>query len=391
MRYWIVPSNDRTFRLGDAIAAQDGLTDWRTDKFSVGDIVFIYKPKPEQCIRYKMEVIRTMIPYDQCLDQEAYWTDKDLYYNGMFSVCARFRFIEEYPNDAFTLQKLNAHGCKGVPQSVRECKDEKLLKFLLESIKDEDKEIYEVDYSEDDKALYEGALIRVMANKYERNQKARRECVEKKGYKCEVCGLDFEETYGEKGRDFIHVHHVVPISSIGKEYKLNIDTDLVPVCPNCHYMLHRKDPPYTVKQLRDYLIEQNFGSPVMAAEREEGFGQKTDLLVGVVKPDRIESFKNNEARLYYFGRSFPSKYNLKQIRYFAPYYEGGIRGYYDVKAVRTARKSEFADTDDGTNNDVRIVLDLGSYHRMLDEPNKVHLASYTYAFLSLNDAFEQSL
>ena len=45
MKYWIVPSNDRTFRIGDAIAAQDGMADWRTDKFSEGDIVFIYKTK----------------------------------------------------------------------------------------------------------------------------------------------------------------------------------------------------------------------------------------------------------------------------------------------------------------------------------------------------------
>ena len=59
MRYWIVPSNDSTFRIGDAIKAQNGMADWRTDKFSVGDIVFIYKTNPEKRIHYKMEVICT--------------------------------------------------------------------------------------------------------------------------------------------------------------------------------------------------------------------------------------------------------------------------------------------------------------------------------------------
>ena len=39
MKYWIVPSKDSTFRISDAIKAQNGLVDWRTDKFSVGDIV----------------------------------------------------------------------------------------------------------------------------------------------------------------------------------------------------------------------------------------------------------------------------------------------------------------------------------------------------------------
>ena len=45
--------------------------------------------------------------------------------------------------------------------------------------------------------------------------------------------------YGEFGQGFIHVHHIVPISKIGKEYKIDPIKDLVPVCPNCHAMLHR--------------------------------------------------------------------------------------------------------------------------------------------------------
>ena len=41
------------------------------------------------------------------------------------------------------------------------------------------------------------------------------------------------------GKGFIHVHHIVPIHTIGKGYKVDPSTDLVPVCPNCHAMLHR--------------------------------------------------------------------------------------------------------------------------------------------------------
>lgn len=51
------------------------------------------------------------------------------------------------------------------------------------------------------------------------------------------------------------MHHLTPISSIGKEYQLNVDTDLAPVCPNCHYMLHRKDPPYTIEELKEKIHE----------------------------------------------------------------------------------------------------------------------------------------
>jgi 5-methylcytosine-specific restriction protein A len=46
------------------------------------------------------------------------------------------------------------------------------------------------------------------------------------------------------------VHHVVPLSSIGKEYVVNPKTDLVPVCPNCHAMIHRKSPPFLIEELR---------------------------------------------------------------------------------------------------------------------------------------------
>ena len=79
----------------------------------------------------------------------------------------------------------------------------------------------------------------VVVNRYERNPEAREKCIAAHGYKCEVCGMDFEKTYGEIGKDFIHVHHIVPISTIGNEYKLDPEKDLVPVCPNCHAMLHR--------------------------------------------------------------------------------------------------------------------------------------------------------
>lgn len=60
-----------------------------------------------------------------------------------------------------------------------------------------------------------------------------------------------KKVYGEIGRGFIHVHHKVPLSSIGKEYELDPIKDLVPVCPNCHAMLHRKEPPYDVNDLKE--------------------------------------------------------------------------------------------------------------------------------------------
>ncbi len=269
MKYWIVPSNDHTFRIGDALAAQNGMVDWRTDKFSVGDVAFIYKTKPEQCIRYRMEVVKTKIIFDEALEQELFWEDKDQYYSGIVTYYARLKLLEEYTDDILSLHHLHEHGYSGQPQSVRECKDSELLEFLLHPHQMVNEDVYDVDYPEDDEKLYEGALITVKANKYERNQKARRECVAKKGYQCLVCGRDFEATYGEIGKNFIHVHHLTPISSIGKEYELNVDTDLVPVCPNCHYMLHRKDPPYTIEELKGILAKQSASEEAKPKQRKK--------------------------------------------------------------------------------------------------------------------------
>ena len=257
MKYWIVPSKDSTFRIGDAIKAQNGMVDWRTDKFSEGDIVFIYKTIPEKRIHYKMEVMKVKMIFDQAFEQEAFWTDKDQYYGGITSFYARFKLLEEYTDDTLSLDHMHEYGYQGIPRSVREIKDETLLDFLLHPHQLINDDVYDVDYPEDDDKLYEGALMKVNVNKYERNQKARMECVAKKGYQCLVCGRDFEATYGEIGKNFIHVHHLTPISTIGQEYELNVDTDLAPVCPNCHYMLHRKNPPYTIEELKDVLAKQN--------------------------------------------------------------------------------------------------------------------------------------
>jgi 5-methylcytosine-specific restriction protein A len=99
----------------------------------------------------------------------------------------------------------------------------------------------------------EGAVKQVLVNAYERDRAARQACIEHFGMACAVCGLRFEDRYGAMGAGFIHVHHVVPISELGPNYKLNPIEDLRPVCPNCHAMLHRRRPPLSIEALRAAL------------------------------------------------------------------------------------------------------------------------------------------
>ena len=51
--------------------------------------------------------------------------------------------------------------------------------------------------SEHRENFYEGAITQIYVNSYERNRKARNECVRHYGARCMICGFDFEKTYGE--------------------------------------------------------------------------------------------------------------------------------------------------------------------------------------------------
>ncbi len=103
------------------------------------------------------------------------------------------------------------------------------------------------------KLYFEGAVKSIYVNVYERNPRARGECINHHGYQCSICSFDFEKTYGDTGKEFIHIHHLVPISEIGKEYKLDPINDLLPLCPNCHSMVHRRQPAFSVEEVRLFI------------------------------------------------------------------------------------------------------------------------------------------
>ncbi len=104
----------------------------------------------------------------------------------------------------------------------------------------------------------EGARRTISVNIYERDPNARRKCIAHWGLTCSICAFDFASTYGELGEGFIHVHHLTPLGEIGAQYELNPITDLRPVCPNCHAMLHRRRPALGIEQLKQVLLKKLF-------------------------------------------------------------------------------------------------------------------------------------
>lgn len=75
--------------------------------------------------------------------------------------------------------------------------------------------------------------------RYERNPYNRKEAIRIQGHKCKICGFDFNEVYGaELADDYIEVHHIKQLAD--GEQIVDPARDLLPVCANCHRMLHRK-------------------------------------------------------------------------------------------------------------------------------------------------------
>ena len=103
----------------------------------------------------------------------------------------------------------------------------------------------------------EGRTKQVTINAIERSVTARKECIEYYGATCHICDFDFSAKYGaELGAGFIHVHHLLDIALVGKEYKVDPIKDLRPLCPNCHAMVHRSKPAMHPNDLR-VIIEKN--------------------------------------------------------------------------------------------------------------------------------------
>ena len=117
--------------------------------------------------------------------------------------------------------------------------------------------IYPDEVHGDPTTFTEGAVKQVTINAYERDPKARSACIAKYGAICKVCDFNFEAVYGAIGKGFIHVHHKIDIATIGESYQVDPINDLIPVCPNCHAMLHTEKPAMDIEILKRIIDSSN--------------------------------------------------------------------------------------------------------------------------------------
>lgn len=111
--------------------------------------------------------------------------------------------------------------------------------------------------SDDDfESAEEGSKTLRYVATYERDLRYRRQALAIHGLRCKACDLNMGERYGVYAEGLIHVHHVVPVSTYEKPRKIDPATELVPVCPNCHAVIHRKKTAtLSIGDIRDLLAK----------------------------------------------------------------------------------------------------------------------------------------
>lgn len=101
----------------------------------------------------------------------------------------------------------------------------------------------------------EGERFEVRSTAIERSPAARKACLAYHGCACFVCGFDFGEVYGALGEGYIHVHHRNQLALSQGRYEIDPVRDLVPLCPNCHAMVHREMPAMPPEQLKLRVVK----------------------------------------------------------------------------------------------------------------------------------------
>lgn len=259
MTNWIISANSQMYDHTSSFE-HFSFIDWRQGNvnFEIGDIVFIYSTRPLSMVQYKCVVEKKDLLYPNIRDDKEYWKDEQEYQKSINGKFVRLKLIDQIHNLKLNLENLKENGLSAAPQGPVKIKPD-LLEYLNLNFSDNFQTNIFPKMLNEENIEYEGLKKQILVNKYERSSIAREKCIEFHGLSCKVCGLKFSEKYGDIGKDFIHVHHLIPIHKIGKEYKVDYKNDLIPVCPNCHSMLHREinGRELTINELKEIIGEKH--------------------------------------------------------------------------------------------------------------------------------------
>jgi len=110
---------------------------------------------------------------------------------------------------------------------------------------------------ESEEKYFEGKKILRFTNYYERKPHLRTKAVMIHGLTCMACEFNFKDFYGERGDNYIEVHHIKPVSKLTEETIVKPETDMIVLCANCHRIIHRRHKVLSLTELKSIIKTYN--------------------------------------------------------------------------------------------------------------------------------------
>ena len=202
-------------------------------------ILFVTKKKQSGATPY-IDELKGNILYMQ--GQEKHGTDKRLFSNLNANQDEIYLFYRDMHHMPFMY-----YGRTFLIEATKHTDEPSEFQFLIENLgeTEDDMSLMDMvlnvtgDTGQDFTITVEGARKIVQHIRYERNPKNRKNAIRIQGHICKICGFDFDYVYGQDLADnYIEVHHIKQLAE--GEQEIDPSKDLIPICANCHRMLHRR-------------------------------------------------------------------------------------------------------------------------------------------------------
>lgn len=128
MTAWLISANPNMFD-HDAAFRKWGYCDWiQFGNFDIGDTVYLYASKQCGYIKFKTEVIKNNMKFEQIDKDDSLWLDThDL--KRQEAKYSRLKLVKRIDDNKLTLNRLRLHGLKNAPQRSKKL-DGELLKYI---------------------------------------------------------------------------------------------------------------------------------------------------------------------------------------------------------------------------------------------------------------------
>ena len=147
-----------------------------------------------------------------------------------------------------------------------------------------------------------------------------------------------------------------------------------------------------LQQYPENIVENTLQEPPQQKpqEQEPDVDMDKNVLISLVKPDNVERYLDQSAKIYYTGKRFPSTVALNKLYYFMPYIKKkGIRDLYLIKIARVGTRKE--GQPDNDPNDFRLVFEIEFVKKLFKDYKPVELEIWhTFTDTTLNTLIDEN-